>query len=138
MSRTHLLISSAIIAIAVLITFSLSVPHTRDVGVNSVLLSETESVPFVILRDSFKKGVHTISGSVEAPNACTSISASAARIGDASNKESILVAISMPPDSGICLQVPTRTSFKTTVEAPENLPVSATINGFSASTTSSR
>jgi hypothetical protein len=42
----------------------------------------------------------------------------------------------MPSDSGICLQVPTRISFHTTVSAPANLPISATVNGSLASTTS--
>lgn len=137
MSRMRLWISAAIIAFVVLIIFALSVPHTRDVGVNTVLSSETEIVPSVSLRDSFKKGIHTISGSVEAPNACASVSASASLVSDASNKESISVAISISPDSGICLQVPTRTSFQTTISAPAGLPISATVNGVLASVTQS-
>lgn len=136
MNRMRLLISAAIIAFIILIIFALSVPHTRDVGTDSIPLSQTKNVPSVILRDSFKKGVHTISGSVEAPNACTSVNVSATVLGDASGKESILVTISMPSDSGICLQLPTRTSFQTTVSAPANLPISATVNGSLASTTS--
>lgn len=137
MNRMRLWISSAIIAIVVLIAFALSVPHTRDVGVNAVRLSETASAPSVLVRDSFKKGVHTISGSVEAPNACTSASATATRVSDASGNESILITISMPSDSGICLQVPTHTSFQTTIEAPAHLPITASVNGALASTTSS-
>lgn len=137
MSRMRLWISAAIIAFVVLIIFALSVPHTRDVGVNTVLSSETEIVPSVSLRDSFKKGIHTISGSVEAPNACASVSASASLVSDASNKESISVAISISPDSGICLQVPTRTNFQTTISAPAGLPISATVNEVLASVTQS-
>jgi len=136
MNRTRLWISAGIIAFVILVVFALSVPHTRDVEVDSIPLSETENVSSVTLRDSFKKGVHTISGSIEAPNACTSINASATLVGNVSSKESILVTISMPSDSGICLQVPTRISFQTTVSAPANLPISATVNGFLASTTS--
>ena len=136
MNRMRLWVSAAIIAFIILVAFALSVPHTRDVKVDVELQTETENVPSVVLRDSFKKGVHTISGSIEAPNACTSINASATLVGNVSSKESILVTISMPSDSGICLQVPTRISFQTTVSAPANLPISATVNGFLASTTS--
>ncbi len=141
MSRMRLWISAAIIAFIVLIIFALSVPHTRDVGTKKALLTETEKVPPVSLRDSFKKGVHTISGYVEAPNACALANASAILINDVSNNESlpaqagILVAISMSSDSGICLQVPSRAGFQTTVSAPAGLPISATVNGAPASTT---
>ena len=136
MNRMRLWVSSAIIVAVILITFALSVPHTRDVKVAVNMQQETESVPSVTLRDLFKKGIHTISGSVEAPNACTSVNASATLVGDVSSKESILVTISMPSDSGVCLQAPTRTSFQTTVSAPANLPISVMVNGSLASTTS--
>ncbi|MDP2655250.1 MAG: hypothetical protein Q8P17_01680 [bacterium] len=136
MNRMRLWVSAAIIAFVILVVFALSVPHTRDVKVDVELPLDTENVPSVVLRDSFKKGIHTISGSFEAPNACTSVNASATLVGDVSSKESILVTISMPSDSGVCLQAPTRTSFQTTVSAPANLPISVTVNGFLASTTS--
>lgn len=138
MSRMRLWISAAIIAFIVLITFALSVPHTREAEVTSVLLSEPEEVPSVSLRDSFKKGVHTISGSVEAPNACASVSSSATLVGDASGGgEGILVAVSVSSDSGVCLQIPAQIDFKTTISAPANLPITATVNGVPASTTPS-
>ena len=136
MNRMRLWVSAAIIAFIILVAFALSVPHTRDVKVDVELQTETENVPPVVLRDSFKKGVHTISGSFEAPNACTSVNASATLVGDVSSKESILVIISMPSDSGVCLQAPTRTSFQTTISAPANLPISVMVNGSLASTTS--
>lgn len=135
MNRMRLWISAAIIATVILITFALSVPHTRDVETNQAPLTETKKVPSVSLRDSFKKGVHTISGSVEAPNACALANASATLVNDISNSESILVTISMSSDSGICLQVPSRAGFQTTVSAPAGLPISATVNGALASTT---
>jgi len=136
MNRMRLWVSAAIIAFIILVAFALSVPHTRDVKVDVELQLETENIPSVVLRDSFKKGVHTISGSIEAPNACTSVNASATLVGDVSSKESILVIISMPSDSGVCLQAPTRTSFQTTISAPANLPISVMVNGSLASTTS--
>lgn len=137
MNPIRLWVSAAIIAFVVLVAFALSVPHTRDIRVKEPLPSATTSVPAVTLRDAFKKGVHTISGSIEAPNACTLVSVSATLVGDASNAGSILVAISMPPDSGVCLQVPTRVRFQTTLAAPAYLPITVTVNGSSATATPS-
>jgi hypothetical protein len=135
MSHKRLLVSAAIIAFVVFVSFTISVPRTRDIEVKSSLPAETTDVPSVTLRDSFKKGLHTISGWIEAPNACTAISASATLSG-ASSTESILIEIFTQSDSGVCLQVPTRTSFETTISAPVNLPITVTVNGSPATATS--
>ena len=137
MNHMRLWASAAIIAIIILVTFAISVPRTRDIEVKLSLPVATTSVPSVILRDAFKKGVHTISGSIEALNACTSVSASATLVGNASSTQNILVAISMEPDSGVCLQVPARISFQATISAPVNLPITATVNDAAANITSS-
>lgn len=137
MNPIRLWVSAAIIAFVVLVAFALSVPHTRDAGVKEPSPSATTSVSAVTLHDAFKKGVHTISGSIEAPNACTLVSVSATLVGNAPNTENILVAISMPLDSGICLQVPTRVRFQTTLAAPAYLPIQVTVNGTLATTTPS-
>lgn len=137
MSRTRLWVSATIIAFVILITFASSVPHTSEIDMKLPIQSEIVSAPSVILHNSFKKGVHTISGSVEAANACSSVTASAALVSDASNVKNILVTISMSSDSGVCLQVPTQIDFKTTISAPADLPITATVNGVLASTTSS-
>ena len=143
MSHKRLLISSAIIAFVILISFALSVPHTRDVAQKLSSTSETTSIPVVTLRDAFKKGLHTISGSLQVPNACTAVSASTTLVGNASSTESlpaqagILIEISVQSDSENCLQLPTQTNFQTTISAPANLPFTVTVNGSSATTTSS-
>lgn len=127
--------AATIIALVVLITFVLSVPHTRDLGVKSELPSEMTSVPIVTLHDVFKKGVHTITGSIEAPNACATVNAEASVISTASSTENILMAISMQTDTGVCLQLPTPIAFQTTISAPAHLPFIVTVNG-AVSTTS--
>ena len=137
MNPIRLWVSAAVIAFVVLIAFALSVPHTRDNGVKAPLPSATTSIPAVTLHDVFKKGVHTISGSIEAPNACTLVSALATLVGNASSTGSILVAISMPPDSGVCLQMPVRARFQATLAAPAYLPITVTVNGSTATTTPS-
>ncbi len=131
--HTRLLAAATIIALVVFISFVISVPRTRDVVETATPYTETV-VPLVTLRDTFKKGLHTITGSIEAPNACTSVSAEASVTGDATSTESILVAITMPVDEGVCLQLPTRTTFQTTLEAPVGLPLTVTVNGAMATT----
>ncbi len=134
MSHMRLWISAAIIAIVLFAGFALSVPHTSDV-VQAPANTEIKNVPSVTLHDVFKKGTHTITGSIEAPNACTEIIATAVAVGDASSTESIRVDISMAKDEGICLQLPTSKDFSATVVAPAHLPLSATVNNEEATTT---
>ncbi|MBU6388311.1 hypothetical protein KGQ72_00295 [Patescibacteria group bacterium] len=133
MNQTRLWAAATIIALVVLIGFVLSVPHTRDVP-HLASNTETPSIPLVTLHDVFRKGVHTITGSLEAPNACTMVSAESLLQDNASSTGRILVQISMPPDAGVCLQVPTRATFQTTIAAPVHLPIEATVNGSVAST----
>ncbi len=132
MNHMRLWVAATIIAFFILITFALSVPHTRDVEVETALPSLTTSVPVVTLHNAFKKGLHTITGSIETPNACAAVSTEARVMSGASSTEHILVAISMRTDDGICLQLPTPIAFQTIITAPAHLPIIATVNGAPA------
>ncbi len=136
MSHTRLWVAAAIIAIAIIGGFMLSVPHTRDV-IQAPPPPAAVVVPLVTLHDAFAKGTHTITGSLEAPDACTIVTATSTLEGDASTTESVAVAVSMPSDTGVCLQMPTQMNFSTTITAPAHVPITATVNGSVASTTSS-
>lgn len=135
--------SAIIIALVIIVSFVLSVPHTRDILHAPTPPVVTTSVPTVALHDAFKKGMHTITGSLTAPNACTVVTARAAIVGSASSTQSlpaqtgILVAITMSKDTGMCLQLPAKINFQATVSAPARLPITATVNGVVATTTSS-
>lgn len=135
MSHTRLWVVATIIASIILAGFVLSVPHTRDGILERTPSVATKSIPSVAVRDVFKKGVHTITGSLVAPNACSEVSAEATLVGDASSTETILVAISMPKDSGICLQKETTMKFSTTITAPARLPIVIRVNDVLATTT---
>lgn len=137
MTHRRLWTAAAIIGLFVVVGFVLSVPHTRDAVVAPATPKETVGVPSVTLHDVFKKGLHTITGSVEAPNACATATAEASVGGTASDTQSILVAITLPADTGVCLQLPTRANFSTSVDAPAGLPITATVNGSVATTTRS-
>lgn len=133
MNHTRLLAAATIIAFVVFISFVLSVPRTSDIE-ETLIVQSVPVTPRVTVRDAFKKGLHTITGSIEAPNACTNVSAEASVMGDATSTQSILVAIAMLADEGVCLQLPTRATFETTVEALAGLPLIVTVNGVTATT----
>ncbi len=135
MIHTRLWVAATIIALVLVAGFALSVPHTRDIASPTTLSAEASRVPSVNLRDVFKKGVHTISGSIKVPNVCTIVTTNAHTIGDASNTERILVEISIPKDTGVCLQLPTSIKFSVTASAPASVPITAIVNGSEASTT---
>ncbi len=135
MTHTRLWVAATIIAGIILVGFILSVPHTRDISSQARLEEATTTVPDVSLRDVFKKGVHTLTGSIDAPNPCTTLSAAASLVGSASSTQSILVALSMPVDTGTCLQQVTSLTFSTTIVAPAHMPLTATVNGSPATVT---
>jgi len=135
MSKMRLRAAALIIAAVIIGGFALSVPHARDATPHSTMGAETAAVPRVTLHDSFRKGTHTITGSLEVPNACMSVAVQASLQGDASSTESIIVAISLPEEAGVCLQVPTEADFSVQIQAHADVPLSATVNGALASTT---
>jgi hypothetical protein len=131
MIHKRLWLSASIIALIILVGFILSVPHTRDLPRPSISPDTEAVVPKVTVRDVYKKGVHTLTGSVEAPNPCTTLSVSAS-VATSSGTEAILLAISLPQDTGVCLQNAVMLPFSTTVTASLNVPVKATVNDVSA------
>lgn len=135
MNQRHFWIAAGIIAVIVIGGFFLSVPHTTELK-EAALMAPAPAAPEVSLHDSYKKGVHTITGSLMAPDACGQLSA-AASLGGASTSPSISVALSLADQSGVCLEVPTPMPFRLTVSAPASAPIDVTVNGETASTTSS-
>ncbi|MEK7157288.1 MAG: hypothetical protein AAB709_01915 [Patescibacteria group bacterium] len=137
MNLKRLWVATGIIAVVILIGFVLSVPHTRDVADNLPVDTTIVNVPTVVLRDVFRKGTHTITGSIEAPTPCSAISADATLGGGTEETDSdrILLEISLPKDEGVCLQRNTMMKFSTTVIAPGGLPISVKVNGTIATTT---
>jgi len=133
----RLWVAATVIASLIVAGFLLSVPHTRDIVETAKSPASPILPPTVTLRDIFKKGVHTITGSVEASNACATVTAQASLDGESPETKSILVALSLQSDTGVCLQVPTRVNFSTTLAAPARLPMTATVNGLAATTTAS-
>lgn len=136
MSHSRLWVAAAIIALIVIVSFVLSVPHTRDITETSGKSKETP-LPTITVQDSYKKGVHTISGSIILPNACAAVGTEAGLMGaESSSTPHIVLAISTIDEGGICLQLPTTTTFKTSVATTtQKLPMVVMFNGTIATTT---
>ncbi len=129
MNQRRLPIAAAIIGCVIIIGFVLSVPHTRDLPRPVESEKVVAVIPVVSLHDGYKKGVHTITGNVTAPNACAQVAAHASL---SSSTPGIVVAVTFVIDDNVCLQLPTRSTFSTTLAAPAGLPLSATVNGVDA------
>ncbi len=134
MSHKRLWIAGAIIGFIIIGSFVFFVPRARDGGEVSKTQGAVETVPTVSLRDVFKKGTHTITGSVTVPDACQQVTAQATVL-DGPETKSIQVAVTITSEDGVCLQVPTPIKFSTTITAPAGLPLKATVNGKQATTT---
>lgn len=132
MNHKRLYLAAAIIAGVLVIGFLLRVPRVRDGEIVQETI-ESKALPVVVLRDTYKKGTHTITGTVTAPNACATLEARAVTTGDPAS--AIIVELTLTEDEGICLEVPTPLTFSMTVAAPEGLPLSATVNGVFSTTT---
>lgn len=130
MNQKRLWIAAAIIAVVIVIGFVVSVPHTTRDTMPSVAREKAPPVPVVAIRDVYKKGVHTLSGSFTAPNACATASTTASLAAS-----SIMLEVALAGADGVCLELPTTLSFKATLAAPAGLPVVVTVNGREASTT---
>ena len=137
MNHMRLWTAATIIAVFIFVGFVLSVPRASD-GPIVPLPEEVEApTPSVTVHDVFKKGIHTITASLLAPNACATVTASSTLQSTASSTESMLIAIELAIDTGVCLQMPTLIKVSTTVTAPSNIPITASVNGVMASTTES-
>lgn len=74
--------AAAIIILTLVVWFVLTAPRVRD-SVRpppSIPVVATDT-PVVALRDAFRKGVHTLSGSVTASDACMNATAEASFVG---------------------------------------------------------
>lgn len=133
-SNARLALVAVIIAAVVIGGFFLSAPHAREVRVSAVRPAAPSTTPAVSIKDSYKKGVHTLTGSVTAPDACVTVSANAT-FATSSETQEIDLDLSMPATDGLCLTVATEAPFKTTVSAPAGIPVVVRVNGAPATTT---
>lgn len=132
--------AALIIAGAIFVGFVFSIPRTTEVETSQEAPPITQEkfsteIPVVSITDSYRRGVHTIKGSLVLPTPCTTLSAEARADTNASTTESITILLTAPTDSGVCLRLPERRAFSVSVEAPEGIPILVFVNEVAASTT---
>ncbi len=91
--------------------------------------TQATTTPAVTLKDSFKKGIHTITGTVTVPTPCTEIDANAA-VDSAQNPPVIQVNITTTASEGICLLRAENEAFTLKVTAPESATVVTSVDGI--------
>lgn len=133
MKFTRLWVVATILGVCIFVGFVLSVPRARDSAEEVQQELGTESPPSVAIRHIFKKGIHTIVGSIDAPNVCTSLSVQATLAAEES--DGILLEVFLAEPSGVCLERRVPMNFSTTIAAPEGTPIAVTVNGSPATTT---
>ncbi len=118
--------------------YALYIPHA-NLNNETAPLAEITPVPAppVFLKDAYRKGEHTISGSLLAPTACTTLTATAnvSPSAASSTPETITITLLMPPDTGVCLQQLTKMSFTVSATAAADALFHVLVNGQVASTT---
>ena len=134
MRTKRLFVAATIIAGIVFAWFALSVPRAGVVIPEQKAEIAAFKVPSVTLRDVFKKGTRTLNGSIVVPTVCTTVSA-LATLDATSTPSRIILSLSIPEDTGICLQREATASFLTTLVAPADVPVEVNVNGVLATTT---
>ncbi len=129
--------AAAVIAFVLVLAFVLTAPHARDLG-GRAASALPAPIPTVAVHDVYKKGTHTLTVQVPLPDACTSVTGQTSVVPAAasSSTDTIQIALDMPADSGICLQLPQTTTLSLTAAAGAHANIVATINGTNASTTS--
>jgi hypothetical protein len=132
MNNLRLWLATGISVVILGIVFFYSVPRTSDIPTESLAFVIEAESPSVELKDVFKAGVHTITGSVEANNACASVSAEAFYEEKETEDAHIRVAVTITPYEGVCLELPTRMNISTKVSAPAKLPLIVSVNDLPA------
>lgn len=84
----------------------------------------------VSVKDVYSKGIHTITGVVLAPDACTSIETTVAT----SSAPSLYLVT--PADGDICLELPTEVPFSAEIDADATTSTMVYLNEVLATTTS--
>lgn len=136
MTHKRLWIVATLIACLIVASFLVSVLRAQNAEAPvASIISNITTVPTVTIKDSYRKGIHTINGTIIAPNACVVATADATLTSNASSTPLILLNISLPEDAGVCLQVSTPIVFSTTITAPPGLAIIAKVNGAPVTTT---
>ena len=125
-----------ILAAFVVVGISVSSKHLPDGSLTSATTATT-SAPTITLAafsDSYHRGVHTLSGALITPTPCYAVSPHTELV-PSTTPSLIELNLSVPTDTGRCLELSATTTFRITQRAPRRAVVSVFVNGALATST---
>jgi hypothetical protein len=132
MQQHHARIALGVFVLVLIVGFVIFIAHTQD---GSVPKEKTAtSTPVSILESvssSYSKGTYTIKGKVQVPTPCYQVTAAATAAST-----TIRVDLSIPTDTGLCLEEPAIDAFSVSVVAAKDASLEVYINGSLATSTS--
>ncbi|VAW32632.1 hypothetical protein MNBD_CPR01-290 [hydrothermal vent metagenome] len=87
----------------------------------------------VSLKDIYHRGIHTITGAVVTPTPCYTVDAETKMV-PSTTPPVIRLDLSIPPDTGRCLQLSATTTFSVKQKAKKDARLSTYINGVQVAT----
>ncbi len=135
--RRLFIIALILIAFGILSIFIFS-PHLTNNGNIAAHVSVATSTPHVItlvsLQNSYRRGKHTIKGSLVMPTPCYTITANTSMV-PSTTPPVIRLNLVVPIDTGRCLALTATTTFSTTQVAAKGAIIKAYINNTFATST---
>ena len=128
-----------ILILAIIIGIVISSEHLKDYPIPQKQIATNAPALTIKLGSfshSYRRGKYTLSGAIVVPTPCYSASATAS-IVSSTTPAIIRLDVTVPTDTGRCLQLSATTTFSVTQRATKNATVKVYINGtFATSTTS--
>lgn len=123
--RTLLAIGTGLVVLVLGLLVSYQTLYAPTAQRRALLEDDATTSPYhATYASSFSKGTYTVTGTIELPNQCHRIESAGVFEND-----TVRVSVSVPPDEGICLEIPKEGDFKVTVDAPEGAAVEVYVNG---------
>lgn len=126
---------AVVIAVTLFFGFFLLFGASKDVPAQrSSMAGSASDITLLSVSDSYHKGMHTITGTLMLPTACTPFAATTSPEGNGGTN-GIRVDIASEVDDGVCLALPATTTFTATAAGAASSTVSVYLNGALATTT---
>ncbi len=125
--------ATIIILLVLILGFTLSVPRIQDVAEESETLRTEESVtvPTLTLERSYRRGTHTLTGTLLVDTYCTMVTTEAVVTPEDVSPSVITLKLATEEVAGVCLMLAEERSFSVSIEAPEDSMVEVFVNGES-------
>ncbi len=94
----------------------------------SVATTTSPVIRLVSLKDSYRRRVHTVSGALVVPTPCYTVDAET-KLVPSTTPQVIRLDLSVPPDTGRCLELSATTTFSVKQKAKKDAVIVTYLNG---------